>query len=73
MDKIKIVDVILQHPVALHRSDLAFKPSMCNIGYYSLVVFLYWHYMFRPNRSSFSEACIEFGWFPVLCPSWFSP
>jgi hypothetical protein len=27
-------------------------PSMCNFGYYSLVVFLYWHYMFRPNRPS---------------------
>jgi hypothetical protein len=23
---------------------------MCNVGYYSLVVSLYWHHMFQPNR-----------------------
>jgi hypothetical protein len=27
-------------------------PSMCNFGYFSLIVFLYWQYMFRPNRPS---------------------
>jgi hypothetical protein len=30
----------------------AFMPSMCNVGYYSLVVFLHWHYTFRLNRPS---------------------
>jgi hypothetical protein len=27
-------------------------PFMCNVGYYSLVVFRYCHCMFRPNRPS---------------------
>jgi hypothetical protein len=30
----------------------AFMPSMCKVGYYSVVVFLHWHHMFRPNRPS---------------------
>jgi hypothetical protein len=42
--------------ILLHCIDLtlhfAFMPSMCNIGYYSLVIFLYWHYMFWPNQPS---------------------
>jgi hypothetical protein len=31
----------------------AFMPSTRNFGYHSLlVVFIYWHYLFRPNRRS---------------------
>jgi hypothetical protein len=30
----------------------AFMPSICNVGYYSLVVFLYCHYMYRRNQPS---------------------
>jgi hypothetical protein len=29
----------------------ASMPSMCNVSYYSLI-FLYWHYMFRPKQPS---------------------
>jgi hypothetical protein len=32
--------------------SVAFMPSRCNFGNYSLVVFLHCHYMFRPNRPS---------------------
>jgi hypothetical protein len=30
----------------------AFMPSMCNVGYCTLIVFLCCHYMFWPNRPS---------------------
>jgi hypothetical protein len=47
--------VLLYCSILLHCIDLtscfAFMPSGCNIGHYSLI-FLYWHYMFRPNRPS---------------------
>jgi hypothetical protein len=50
-------------PHGLHRKHLsqqffyltlhfAFMPSMYNVGYYSLVIFLNWHYLFRPNQPS---------------------
>jgi hypothetical protein len=48
--------LILYCSILLHCVDLtlrfAFMPSMCNVGYYSLVVFLYGHYIFRPNQPS---------------------
>jgi hypothetical protein len=42
--------------ILLHCTELTLRfasmPSMGNVDYYSLVVFLYWHNMFRPNRPS---------------------
>jgi hypothetical protein len=42
----------------------AFMPSMCNFDYYSIVVFLYWDYMFRPNRPSLvvQVVVVKDGW-----------
>jgi hypothetical protein len=41
---------LLQVSVTDLTLSSAFMPSTCNVGYYSLVVRLYCHYMFQPNR-----------------------
>jgi hypothetical protein len=53
--------VILQHPVALQRSEFArCYDAVCNFDCYSLFVFLYWYYMFLSLRPSSSVCDVVF-------------
>jgi hypothetical protein len=45
----------------------AFMPSMCNVGYYSPVFLLHWHYMFRPNRPSSGVQIVLLKEFSAQC------
>jgi hypothetical protein len=55
-NQINTLFIMFYFSILLHCIGLTLRfacmPSICNVGYYSLVVFLCCHYMFRPNRSS---------------------